>query len=149
LEIQRSLDRGEVMALDVTFFYEAWNHRKAVDLGLNRDTNLWAQGVVSFPHPQSMDYQKSREDDVRAGHSVVIIGYDKDVEITREVKDQNGDLMTVTTKGVYYFKNSWGVDSFGVDFVLEETSFPGFGMISMDYAHRDGSFYKLRIQSQN
>ena len=147
-DIQAELDKGEVIALDVTFFYEAWNHRKASEFGLKRDLELWGQGVVSYPHRDSQDYVESRKSDNRAGHSVVIVGYDKEVEITREVLDKNGEPMTVTTKGVYYFKNSWGANSFGVDFVLEETSLPGFGMISMDYAHEHGTFYMMNIQVQ-
>ena len=148
--IQSSLDRGEVLALDVTFFYEAWNHRKALSLGLVRDSELWAQGVVSYPDRNSLDYQKSRESENRAGHSIVLVGYDKDVVIEREVMDQDGQLMTVRTQGVYYFKNSWGQDSFGVDFELQGEILSGFGMISMDYAHEHGSFYEMIIsQSQD
>ncbi|MCB0379586.1 MAG: hypothetical protein KDD33_13935, partial [Bdellovibrionales bacterium] len=83
------LDRGEVVALDVTFFYEAWNHGKALELGLSRDVDMLNQGVVSYPHPSSMDYKKSREPEVAAGHSIVLVGYDLDKEIEREVLDHN------------------------------------------------------------
>lgn len=144
-KIQQALDKGEVVALDVSFFYEAWNHRKATSLGLKRDVEMWSEGVVSFPHPNSLDYVKSQESDVRAGHSVVLVGYDKEIEITREVLDKESNPMTVTSKGVYYFKNSWGQESFGKDFVLKGTNLPGFGMISMEYAHKHGTFYKMNI----
>ena len=93
-----------------------------------------------------MDYKKSREPEVAAGHSIVLVGYDLDKEIEREVLDHNGDPLLVKTKGVYYFKNSWGTTSFGRDFQWREENLPGFGMIAMDYAHRFGSFYKMVLR---
>src|SRR5690606_15046613 len=136
-DAQAYLDRGEVLALDVTFFYEAWNHGAGRSMeGLNIDSELWKQGVVSYPDPRSQDYIKSQESSVRAGHSVVIVGFDPEVVISREVQDSQGNMMTVESKGVYYFKNSWGQNSFGVEFNLQGESLPGYGMISMDYAHQ-------------
>ena len=146
-DVQADLDRGEVLALDVTFFYEAWNHGRGRSMeGLTIDSNLWAQGIVSYPDSRSMDYLKSQESDVRAGHSIVVVGYDPEIVISRQVQDQQGNMITVESKGVYYFKNSWGPDSFGVDFTLKGESLPGFGMIAMDYAHEFGSFYKMIIE---
>lgn len=144
-EVQDSLDSGDVVSLDIDFFYEAWNHRKAIDLGLQTDSNLWSQGVVSFPDSRSKDYQESRKSENRAGHSIVLVGYDKNKVIERNVEDVNGDMITISSQGVYYFKNSWGQDSFGSEFTLQGQSLPGFGMISMAYAHRDGRFYRMMI----
>ena len=134
-----------MVSLDIDFYYEAWNHRRGGELGLQRDMDLWEKGVVSFPDRNSKDYKESQRSDFRAGHSIVLVGYDKSIVLERQVEDQSGKMITVKTQGVYYFKNSWGQDSFGKDFKLQGQNLPGFGMISMDYAHRDGRFYRMLI----
>jgi len=148
-DAQALLDKGEAITLDITFFYEAWSHGKAPGFGLIRDMNLWDQGIVSYPDRESMDYEVSRQSENQAGHSVVVVGYDMNMVIEREVMKSDGTPMTVKTKGVYFFKNSWGNDSFGAGFRMKGQSFPGFGMISMDYAHEHGSFARMSVKKLN
>ncbi len=140
-EIKSRLELGVPVVLDITFFYGAWNHRKADELGIGRDLNLWANGVVSYPERQSLDYKLSMEN--RAGHSVLLVGFDNEKEVKTTVKMRDGSTKTFTYKGVYYFKNSWGTNSFGSQTMIEGESHQGYGVITQKYAHDYGSFYKL------
>ena len=142
-QIKSHLDVGLPIVLDINFFYGAWNHRKASELGIGRDMNHWQQGIVGYPEPNSLDYQKSLEN--RAGHSVLIVGYDNEKEITTNVRMNDGSVKTFTYKGVYYFKNSWGSESFGASLNVEGEYHSGYGMITQRYAHEHGSFYKLEM----
>lgn len=137
------LDRGEALLLDVNFFYEAWSHRKAPEYGLERNMEFWNQGIVSYPDRSSKDYNSKR-----AGHSVIIVGYDAQRVIERTVKDINGNDLVVKSVGVYYFKNSWGPDGFGKNFTFMGQRFPGFGMIPMQYAHEHGSFVQMTVNGK-
>jgi C1A family cysteine protease len=147
-EILDILDQGEALTLDVDFFYEAWNHGKSESLGLGRNATAWDNGEVSYPHQQSKDYKVSRESANRAGHSVVIVGYDKDRIIEKTILDVNGNPLKVRSRGVYYFKNSWGKEGFGRNFKVNGKSFPGFGMISMEYAHEYGNFARMVVEKK-
>lgn len=147
-EILKALDSGEALALDVDFFYGAWNHGKSESLGLGRNTTAWEAGEVSYPHRDSKDYDVSRKSENRAGHSVVIVGYDKNRIIEKTVLSKNGSPLNVRSKGVYYFKNSWGRDGFGRHFQVDGKSFPGYGMISMEYAHEYGNFARMKVKLQ-
>lgn len=147
-EIIKALDNGEALTLDVDFFYEAWNHGKSESIGLGRNLSAWDNGEVSYPHKQSRDYKVSRESANRAGHSVVIVGYDKDRIIEKTILDVNGNPLKVRTRGVYYFKNSWGQEGFGRNFKIDGKSFPGYGMISMEYAHEYGNFARMVVEKK-
>ncbi len=142
-KILNLLNNGEALLLDVDFYYEAWNHSKAPDKGLTRDMDLWSQGIVSYPHPKSKDFHTSP-----SGHSVVVVGYDENKVIERTVEGVDGKPLTVRTVGVYYFKNSWGSQSFGRNFTIQGENFPGYGMISMDYANQKGEFVQITINGK-
>lgn len=115
---------GVVVGID--FFYQAWNHRLST---LPRNMNYWYQGVVTYPNEQ--DIVESHEQ--RAGHAVLIVGWDEDLEFQSRdadgnfIYDENGD--PVMERGFYIFKNSWGTQSFG----LNNPYGPGYGFLSMDY----------------
>ncbi len=142
-KIKQALDEGHPLTMDITFYYGAWNHRLTEELGIHRDLSLWSQGIITYPEVGSMDYRKSLEK--RAGHSVVIVGYDNDRTVEYTVNMEDGSLKTFKRKGVYYFKNSWGTSNFGNTFSIGDTIYPGYGMITQDYANQYGSFYKLTL----
>ena len=126
---------GVVVGLD--FFYQSWNHRKS-DLPRNMDN--WAEGIVLYPNDE--DIRVSREK--RAGHSILIVGWDLEQSFPRRnpdgsvMTDENGE--TVMETGFFIFKNSWGTGSFGVD----NPHGNGYGWLSMEYAE---DFGRARISS--
>lgn len=144
-DVKRLLAAGLPVALESDFYYGAWNHRKANDLGIGRDMNSWYRGVVGYPEPGSKDRIISTEGENRAGHSIQLVGYDDNVVVTTNVLMNDGTTKTFTYKGVYYFKNSWGTAGFGSQFTLDGKAYPGYGMITYKYAHEQGAFYRLPL----
>ena len=121
---------GVVVGVD--FFYQAWNHRRST-FPINRQN--WSRGIVLAPN--SDDVTESRKK--RAGHSILLVGWDDTVEVERRDKDGNvvmdDEGNPVTDRGFYIFKNSWGTSSFG----REHPVGPGYGYISMKYIEAHGS----------
>lgn len=121
---------GVVVGLD--FFYQAWNHRKST---LPRNLDNWDRGIVLYPNDE--DIEVSHEQ--RAGHSILLVGWDQDLEIP--LRDAEGEIVVdeagepVTEKGFFIFKNSWGTAGFGI----ENAHGAGYGFISMRYVERHGS----------
>ena len=145
--IKAKLRSGQPLTLDIDFYYGAWNHRKAPDIGVERDMNSWAQGIVGYPESGSTDRARSHE--MPAGHSVVIVGYDDNRVVRVRSKMQDGSVREFSYRGVYYFKNSWGADNFGVNFSLRGNSYPGYGMITQKYAHEYGTFSQMPLLVRN
>ncbi|MCO5142519.1 MAG: C1 family peptidase [Oligoflexia bacterium] len=143
-EIKALLDRGIPLTLDIDFFYGAWNHGAAEGLGIGKNPSYWSQGLVTYPEKDSMDRLKSPEKP--AGHSIVVVGYDDSIEVEYTVKMKNSRERTFKRRGVYIIKNSWGTDSFGVNFQYKGNNLPGYGMILQDYAHEYGQFFKLDLR---
>jgi hypothetical protein len=143
LKVKRLLADGIPLALDLDFYYGAWNHREADDLGIGRDLRAWAEGVIGYPEPGSLDYSETQTKP--AGHSVVVVGYDDDATVTTRVRMQNGRDRTFTYRGVYYIKNSWGTGSFGANFQIDGKRYPGYGVITQKYAEQYGAFYRLPL----
>ncbi len=143
--IRRSLDQMTPLALELDVHYGAWNHGAGESFGIEMNDEEWAQGIVTYAEPGSVDLVESRKN--RAGHSVVVVGYDDNKIITKTHKMVDGTEKTVSYRGVYYFKNSWGTTSFGRDFTYEGVSYPGYGMITYKYAHELGSFFRLPLIS--
>ena len=62
--------------------------------------------------PNAKDIEESEKPEMRAGHSIYIIGWDDELEL--EKLDENGEVVKdadgnpLTEKGFYIFKNSWG-----------------------------------------
>lgn len=142
-EVKELLAKGQPLTLDIDFYYGAWNHRLADELTIGRDTENWAQGIVSYPERNSLDAEKSH--DKPAGHSVVLVGYDDEREIEYTMKMKNGRMKKFKRKGVYYFKNSWGTGNFGTQTEIDGKVFAGYGVISQDYANEYGQFFKLAL----
>ncbi len=122
------LSKGTGVVVGFDFFYQAWNHRLST---LPTSEENWAKGIVLYPN--DTDVEKSLEE--RAGHSILIIGWDDEMEVAR--RDENGDVMVdeegepVMEKGFYLFKNSWGTNSFGID----HPHGAGYGWVSQKYMH--------------
>lgn len=123
-------DTAVVVGLD--FFYQAWNHRGTT---LTRNTDNWDKGIVMAPNDEDMTESRKK----RAGHSILLVGWDYDLEVQR--REGDGSLMVdaegnaVMDKGFFIFKNSWGTGSFGVD----NPHGDGYGFISMDYVEDHGN----------
>ena len=117
-------------AMDV--YFQAWGHGMS-NLPLNQDYR--ARGVVFTPNEE--DIRDSLEN--RAGHSVILVGWDDDLELPRmdengePLVDANGDV--VMDRGFYIMKNSWGTGPWGA----ENEYGAGYGLISQDYVHQHAS----------
>ena len=123
--IKQLLDNGQPLVLGLEFFYGAWNHRKMEEYKIGtRDMEAWDKGIVSTPNEK--DIKLSREHG--AGHSIVVVGYDDE-------------------KKVYYFKNSWGTEGFGIksDLLGESGTTKGYGSITYEYAHNYGEFQVVTL----
>lgn len=138
-QVKAFLAAGIPLALDLDFFYGAWNHGDAPKYGISRDEAGYRRGLVGFPEPGSMDFSKSLSHP--AGHSVVAVGYDDDYIIKTRQKMADGSVKTFTYKGVYFFKNSWGADHWGSQSVIQGYKVPGYGAITQAYAHQYGQFF--------
>ncbi len=142
-QIRSLLSNGIPVILGLDFFYGAWNHSKAKEYGIGRNMELWDRGIVTYPEKNSVDYRESRKHE--AGHAVLIIGYDDNIIVTNTYKTITGETVTKKYRGVYFLKNSWGTKGFGSNFVYDGKRYPGFGVITYDYAHQYGGFTKLPI----
>lgn len=140
-QVKETLLKGKPVILEIDFYYGAWNHRKADELGIGRDLDHWAKGIVTGPEAGSVDLEESQKSP--AGHSVLVVGYDDNKIVKKTIKMTDGTMKTFTYKGVYYFKNSWGTSSFGANFEVDGQNFPGYGMIVQSHANEAGSFFVL------
>lgn len=122
---------GTGVVTGLTFFYQAWNHRKS-DIPVNQDS--WDQGFVIYPSEEDKELSLEK----RAGHSILIYGWDDNQEMPvldeegAPLRDDDGEI--VMEKGCYLFKNSWGTSGFGIDSQWG----PGYGCISYRYVHEYG-----------
>ena len=121
---------GVVVGLD--FFYQSWNHRRST---LPTNQGNWSRGIVLYPNSDDVTESHTH----RAGHSILLVGWDDTLEVPMRDKDGN-DLLDADgnpkmEKGFYIFKNSWGTSSFGVSNPFGA----GYGYISMKYVEAYGS----------
>jgi hypothetical protein len=142
-EIHQLLAAGIPLTLDIDFFWGAWNYPGSAEKGILRSKEYWENGTITYPEKGSVDRRYSKKHP--ESHSVVVVGYDDDVEVTYTMSMRNGKRQIFTRKGVYYFKNSWGTDTWGKNFQVNGQSFPGYGMILQDNAHEFGEFYHLDL----
>lgn len=144
-EIKQRLLKGESLAMESNVYYGAWNHGGGTKLGIESDSNAFAQGMITYPEKGSVDRARSLE--MPARHAVVIVGYDDNVELTYTKKMSDGKEKTFTRKGVYYFKNSWNKATFGRSFRVQGMRVPGFGVMLQDYAHEFGQFTAISVDA--
>ena len=115
------------------FFYQSWNHRRSE---LPTNSTYWSEGYVLYPNAED---KEASSGDKRAGHSILIVGWDDDLEVP--VVDKDGNTVTdeegnpVTEKGFWLFKNSWGTSGFGI----RHEAGAGYGWLSMRYVEEFGS----------
>ncbi len=125
---------GTGVVVGLEFFYQAWNHRRSE---LPRNLDSWDAGIVRAPNDE--DREISRESP--AGHSILILGWDLDLQFPRVDAEGNtvldADGEPVMEQGFYLFKNSWGTEGFGVD----HPAGAGYGWLSMDYVDEFGRAY--------
>ncbi len=118
----------------MTFFYQSWNHRRSTH---KINSNYWSEGYVLYPN----DADKAKSLEKRVGHSILIVGWDDNLEVERV--DENGDVMKdaegnpLTEKGFWLFKNSWGTGGFGI----RHEHGAGYGWLSMQYVQEYASVY--------
>lgn len=135
-------ENGQGVIAGMTFFYQSWNHR-ASSLPVN--SGYWSEGYVLYPN--ALDKEKSLEK--RAGHSILIVGWDDDLEVQqvdgegKKVVDEQGN--PVMEKGFWLFKNSWGTSGFGI----RSPFGAGYGWLSMKYVEEYASVYGSGVPSLN
>ncbi len=126
----QSTGTGAIVGL--TFFYQSWNHRLSE---LGRSMQSWDQGFVTYPSAKDKELSLVK----RAGHSILLIGWDDDQLMPTLDQDGNpvvdGNGNVVNEKGCYVFKNSWGTSGFGISSKWG----PGYGCISYRYVREYGS----------
>jgi Papain family cysteine protease len=142
--IKAHLKAGTPVVLEINFYYGAWNHRGGESIGLERNMDHWNKGIITSPEEGSLDAEASPKKP--AGHSVLVVGYDDNRVVTKEIQMADGTRKTFTYKGVYYIKNSWGTSGFGKDFEVDGVTYPGYGMIVQKHADAEGSFYFLPLK---
>jgi subtilisin-like proprotein convertase family protein/C1A family cysteine protease len=128
------VEHDQAVTAGMTFFYQSWNHRSS---SLPVNSEYWSEGYVVYPN----DTDKEKSLEKRAGHSILIVGWDDELEVERV--DENGDVMTdeegnpITEKGFWLFKNSWGTSGFGI----RNPFGAGYGWLSMRYVEEYASVY--------
>lgn len=139
------LSKDVPLIMGLKLFYGAWNHQKTDRFEIQpRVKKIWYQGIVGYPTPGSIDRRISGEKG--GGHSIILVGYDDEKIIKNRMLMEDGTWKETKLKGVFYFKNSWGVRGSGRDFELNGKSYPGYGMISQKYAAEFGKFYQLPVR---
>lgn len=124
-------NKKQAVVVGLTFFYQSWNHRRST---LPSNSDYWDQGYVLYPNAED----KALGLEKRAGHSILIVGWDDELEVPsmdkdgKPVVDANGD--PVVQKGFFLFKNSWGTGGFGAQNKLGD----GYGWLSMKYVEEYG-----------
>jgi subtilisin-like proprotein convertase family protein len=117
-----------------TFFYQSWNHRLSP---LPVNSVYFSEGYVLYPNAEDQESSEKKP----AGHSILLVGWDDDLEVPildkdgKQVLDKDGN--PVVEKGFFLFKNSWGTSGFGI----RNAFGPGYGWISMRYVTEHGSIY--------
>jgi hypothetical protein len=141
--IKELLRAGIPVTLEINVFYGTWNHAAGEKMGIDVNASDYSRGIVTYPDRGSVDRAISPNSPAR--HAVVIVGYDDNIEVTYDRRMTDGTVKTVTRRGVYYFKNSWGRNKFGKDFRLNNSRVRGFGVMLQDYANEFGQFFAVSL----
>lgn len=126
--------KKQAAIVGLTFYYQSWNHRGSV---LPTSNELWKKGYVPFPNAKDKEESLKK----RAGHAILLVGWDDDAEVQpldaegNPAVDANGD--PIKEKGFFIFKNSWGTEKFGID----NPHGAGYGYISYKYVETEGTVY--------
>jgi subtilisin-like proprotein convertase family protein len=139
-------ETGVIVGLD--FYYQAWNHGGS---NLPTSEEYSRKGYVTYPNEADQEFSEKEEN--RAGHSILLIGWDDTMKVQKRNKEgellyksESGELLPKSEvgedapkafeKGFFLFKNSWGT-GFGSD-MPEDLGGPGFGWISYKYVSEYG-----------
>ena len=120
------------VVIGMDFFYQSWSHGGS-KLGINQE--LRRKSIILSPSKEDVEDSLQR----RAGHAVLIVGYDDDMVAPRIDKDgkpllnENGE--PVFEKGFFLIKNSWG--DAGV-WGSENSKAKGYGWIGYKYVQEYG-----------
>lgn len=122
---------NSAVTISVDFFYQSWGHGKS---GLTVYTPYKELGYIQSPS----DEDKTDSATKKAGHAVLIVGWDDDLEIQRVNPEGelevDADGEPVMERGFFLIKNSWGTGwAQGSEFG------PGYGWIGYDYVLEYGS----------
>jgi len=142
--VKTLLAQGIPLVLDLNFYDGAWNYKDITGWGIPRSLKAWNQGIVGYPEKGSID--REHYDKAPDGHSVVVVGYDDNVEVQTHQPMTDGTTRALTYQGVFYFKNSWGTDTWGSEAQIDGTATPGYGTITQAYAVEFGEFFQLQLQ---
>ena len=118
---------GQPVVVGGDFYYQAWNHGSS---NLPTSNDYKAKGYVMYPNQEDIEDSSG---DRRAGHSILLVGWDDTLEVQRRTAD--GEPMVdpngnpVMEKGFYLFKNSWGTGAFGTENPFGD----GYGWLSQRY----------------
>jgi len=124
----------QAVVAGMTFYYQSWNHRGSP---LPVSGEYGRKGYILFPNDKDIETSKEKP----AGHSILIVGWDDDLEVQR--LDDKGAVMTdadgkpLTEKGFFLIKNSWGTGNFGT----ENPFGAGYGWLSMKYVETYANIY--------
>ncbi len=141
-KIKQWLNDGKSVIMGTKLYYGSWNSKKTITHEIQeRDKSKWYAGIVGYPEIGTRDRRISSVKG--GGHSMILVGYDDDVIVETKMQMEDGSWKEFEYKGVYYFKNSWGVKGFGKKFKLDGVSYPGYGMITQKYAHEFGRFFYI------
>jgi C1A family cysteine protease len=140
--IKQSLKNGIPVLVDLDFYYGAWGHSGASSLGIKITGKEFSNGWVGYPEYNSVDRNKSH--DKAAGHSILIVGYDDDYEISTEANMDDGTTKKFKYKGAFIFKNSWST-YYGRQFTWHGKTYPGYGAITYQYAQEFGGFFGMSL----
>lgn len=145
-QVKTLLADGVALIMGTKLYYGSWNHSKTDKLEIQkREKSKWYEGIVTYPEVGSKDRRISFEQG--GGHSLIIVGYDDEKIVQSRMQMEDGTWKEFTYKGVYYFKNSWGVRGSGKRFVLDGIKYPGYGMITQKYAHEMGTFFHIPVKN--
>lgn len=120
------LNNETAVAAGMTFFYQSWNHRRSQ---LPTNSQYWSEGYVLYPNAKDKEISLEK----RAGHSILLIGWDDELEVPmvdeegKQILDENGEPQM--EKGFFLFKNSWGTSGFGINNAFGA----GYGWLSYRY----------------
>jgi C1A family cysteine protease len=121
----------------MTFFYQSWNHGRSK---LPTNSEYKQKGYVLYPNEE--DRRLSEESP--AGHSILIVGWDDDLEVPVMDKEGKPALDSagnpIVERGFFLFKNSWGTAAFGT----QNPFGAGYGWLSMRYVEEFGSVVSSR-----
>ncbi|MCB9525251.1 MAG: proprotein convertase P-domain-containing protein [Myxococcales bacterium] len=122
----------QAVAAGMTFFYQSWNHGGSK---IPTNSEYKAKGYILYPNAKDKELSLEK----RAGHSILIVGWDDELELPimdeagKQVLDAQGN--PITEKGFFLIKNSWGTGSWG----SQNPKGDGYGWLSYQYVEEYGS----------